>query len=101
LRVSGEVAAGHSLDHDFGRRRITMVPPVPGVDEMLLVIGIALLVAAVATALLGWAFAAYEHRGAASDAPSPNVPRPSAPSPNVPRTVPLHWAREHARALRH
>jgi hypothetical protein len=72
-----------------------MVPPVPGVGEMLLVIGIALLVAAVATALVGWAFTAHEHRDTASDAPGANVPRPQ-----VPHTVPLDWASEDPRALR-
>jgi hypothetical protein len=72
-----------------------IVLPVPGIAEVLLVSGLSLLIAIVASALVTLAFEAYGQRGAQGDT------RPRLPHPHIPLTVPLSWVREHSRVLRH
>jgi hypothetical protein len=72
-----------------------IILPVPGVAEVLLVSGLALLIALAAIALVTLAFEAYAQRGR-QVAAEPRLPRL-----HIPHTVPLDWMRANTRALRH
>jgi hypothetical protein len=70
-----------------------MVLLVPGIVDIVLVSGIALVLAVVVVALVSLAVEAYAQPAAADG--------PAHSHLHIPHIVPLDWVREHARVLRH